>query len=314
MPIEDPAARGRLQGHAALVAVQIFFGLFPVLGKLAFEAFAPGAVAAWRIGFGALATGSLALAIHGRRLWPGRRDLGLLALGSLLGISANQLLYLEGLSRSTATNAGLVMCLIPVFTSAIALLARQERFELRRGLGVALALGGALAWRLAERPELVRAHALGNFLMVLNALCYSAYLVFLRPLTRRHPPLVVLAWVYLCALPLAPFFAAPAELVPADAPRRAWLALAYALVFPTFLAYLLNLFALARLSASTTAVYIYVQPLIAALAGYALLGERPTPALGLAALLVFAGIALVAKRSGGSRAPAAELPAPRAGG
>lgn len=314
MPVSDPAARGRIQGHAALVAVQLFFGLFPVFGKLAFEAFSPGAVAAWRIGFGALATGALALAVHGRRAWPGARDLGLLALGSVLGISANQWLYLEGLSRSTATNAGLVMCLIPVFTFAIALAARQERFAMRRGLGVALALGGALAWRLAERPDLVRAHALGNLLMVLNALCYSAYLVYSRPLARRHPPLVVLAWVYLWALPLAPFFAAPAELLPADAARRAWLALAYTLLFPTFLAYLFNLFALSRLSASTTAVYIYVQPLIAAVAGFALLGERPTPALGLAALLVFAGIALVALRTGTARAPAPELPAPRAGG
>ena len=34
----------------------------------------------------------------------------------MLGVTANMLLYLEGLARSSAIEATLVMCLIPVFT------------------------------------------------------------------------------------------------------------------------------------------------------------------------------------------------------
>lgn len=218
---ERNSPRELFRGYAALVAVQLCFGLFPIFGKLAFVSFAPFAVAAWRMLFAAGVLLGIALLVHGRRLWPGRRDLARLALASVLGVTANQVLYLSGLARSTAVNAGLVMCLIPVFTFAIAALARQERFEPLRALGVALALAGAAAWFFGERPELVRAHALGNLLMVLNTLCYAGYLVLSRPLAGRHPPLVVMAWVYLFAAPAAPLLARGVELVPAAASARA---------------------------------------------------------------------------------------------
>ena len=81
--------------------------------------------------------------------------------------------------------------------------------------------------------------------------------------------------------------------------------LAFILVFPTSLAYFLNAFALSRLRASTTAMYVYVQPLITGVAGAVLLGEELTRGLLLSAGLVFAGIWLVARRPSGARpAPA----------
>lgn len=301
--VEPAPAREALRGHAALFAVQLCFGLFPVFGKWVLESLSPFALAAWRVSFGALAMTGIALALHGRRLWPGWRDLALLALASLLGVSANQLLYLSGLARSSAVEAGLVMCLIPVFTFVLAALAGQERFAPSRGFGIALAFAGALWWIARERPELVRRHALGDGLMVANTLCYAGYLVLTKPIARRQPPLVVMAWVYLFALPVVPLVAAGERFVPAGAPARTWASLAYVLVFPTVVAYLLNVYALARLRASTTAVYVYLQPLVSGAGGALLLGEELTSAVAIAALFVFAGIALVSRRP-----PAAALP------
>ena len=62
-------------GHLALVAVQLLFGVFPVFGRVAMDperGFAPFAVAAGRIGFGAVVFGLLAVAVHGRGAWPPR--------------------------------------------------------------------------------------------------------------------------------------------------------------------------------------------------------------------------------------------------
>jgi len=55
----------------------------------------------------------------------------------------------------------------------------------------------------------------------------------------------------------------------------------------------LNIYALSVLSASTTAVYIYMQPLITASASAWILQEELTPAMLISAVLVFAGIWLV---------------------
>jgi drug/metabolite transporter (DMT)-like permease len=146
--------------------------------------------------------------------------------------------------------------------------------------------------------------------MAINALSYSAYLVLSKPLAMRYPPLVVITWVYVLSLvtlpALGPFVGWGADLVPAEASPRAWWSLAYVLVFPTTLAYLLNVFALSRLRASTTAVYVYVQPLIAALAGWLAFDEAPTRAMLVAAACIFVGIWMVARRPrGGGVAPIA---------
>ena len=112
-----------MQGHLALVVVQLCFGLFPVYGILAMDpevGFDPLGVASWRI----LAASVILLAIaalrYRGRLIPPRREWGLLFACALLGIVLNQGFFLLGLARSTAINAGLVMCLIPVFTFVLA--------------------------------------------------------------------------------------------------------------------------------------------------------------------------------------------------
>lgn len=285
------------RGHASLVVVQFCFALFPIFGVLAFQpgGFSPLSVAAWRMLVGAGVLLAIAVAVHGREALPRAKDLPLLLVGSLLGVTLNMVLYLEGLARSTPTNAALLMGLIPVFTFAIAASVGQERVMPARMVGVAVALLGASSRFWAERPELVREHAVGNLLMAANALCYSGYFVLSRPLLARYPPLVVIAWVFALSVPFVPLFAHGETLVPDTASAGQWRAMAFILLFPTILAYLLNIYALSVLSASTTAIYIYVQPLITAAASAWILNEELTPGMLVSAALVFAGIWLVVR-------------------
>ena len=73
-----------------------------------------------------------------------------------------------------------------------------------------------------------------------------------------------------------------------------WLWVAYIVVFPTILTYLLNLWALKRVSSNLVAVYIYLQPLFAAaVAPLVLKGEHLTARATVAGLAIFSGLALV---------------------
>lgn len=302
------AIRRRREGLYALAVVQLCFGLFPIFGKLALEAFDPRAVTAWRISAGALVLGGGALLVFGKRAIPSWRDLLLLQVAGTLGISFNQLLFLEGLSLSTATNAGVLVCLIPVFTFGIAALARQESLSLRRALGLAVALAGAMPLILARGEGFSSEHSLGNALMVANALLYSIYLVLTRPLLARYSPFVVIGWAYLLCLWQIPLFLDGAAWIPESVDSSAWGSLAYVIAGPTLLAYGLNMFALARVRASTTAAWIYVQPLIAACAAWALLGERMTPRTLGAAAAIFVGLGMVV-RAGNPQLPTARATA-----
>jgi drug/metabolite transporter (DMT)-like permease len=182
------------------------------------------------------------------------------------------------------------MCMIPVWTWLIAVGVRQERFRWKRALGVALAFAGTV--------PLAQMRLTGNGLMIANTLCYSIYLVIAKPLTAKYPPLVVLAWVYLLSLPAVPFLLLGRSLLPA-APGDAeiWWSFGYVLVGATVLSYVLNLFGLARVRSSTTAFYIYLQPLITAVAAWWMLGEEVPGTYAFAAVgLVLGGVLVLDRR------------------
>jgi drug/metabolite transporter (DMT)-like permease len=287
----------RAQGVVALLFVQLFFGLFPLFGKLAFGSFAARSVAAWRIAVGGLVLGVVAALVHGRRFLPERGDLPRLALCGLLGILLNMLLFLEGLQRSSAIHVALLLPLIPVFTLIVAIVARQERFDLPRALGMAVAFFGAGLVLFERGGRLGSDHTLGNLLVVANELCYAIYFVLLRPLLAKYPPLVLTAWVFLLSAWSIPLLlGAEAPLVPEGAPTEAWLAILYIVIFPTIFTYLLNSFALVRVSASTAASFIFLQPMITVVGALWWLDEALPQHFVLSTLLTFGGVWVVARR------------------
>lgn len=292
--------RGERRGKLALLFVQLFFGLFPLFGKLALAGFAPMSVAAWRVLVGAAALAVAAGFVHRRAVFVSFGDLLRLQLCAWLGVVLNMVLFLEGLQRSTAVNAGLLVATIPVFTFVLAIVLRQERFQRQRGVGILLAFAGVALLFLQRGPDFTHDTLVGNALMVVNALCYSIFLVISRPLLARHPPLVVIAWVFVLSVWAVPLFLRDAEMLPADVSPGAWASLVFVLIFPTFLAYLLNTYALSKVSASTTAVFIFLQPIIAGASGVLVLGERLLPITLVSAGTILAGVWLVARR----RAPA----------
>jgi drug/metabolite transporter (DMT)-like permease len=73
-----------------------------------------------------------------------------------------------------------------------------------------------------------------------------------------------------------------------------WMWVAYIVLFPTIVTYLLNLWALKRASSNMVAVYIYLQPIFAAaIAPVVLTGEHLTLRSAIAGLSIFTGLGLV---------------------
>lgn len=301
----SPAAEAA-RGTVALLFVQLFFGLFPLFGKFATKEFSPRAVAAWRIVVGSLVLLAVAGAMYGKRALPRRGDLARLQVCSLLGVVLNMVLYLEGLQRSTAVHAGLLVTTIPVFTFAVAVAARQERFEPARGAGILLAFVGVALIFLQKGPEFSAGTRAGDLLMTVNAACYSVFLVAVRPLLRSYPPLVVIAWVFALSLWTVPIFAWNERFAPAGVSLRGWSSLGYVIVFATILTYLLNTFALSKVSASTTATFIFLQPLITVVCGVFVLHEALPVTTVVAGLTTLVGVWLVARRPQSDRLAARE--------
>jgi len=75
-------------------------------------------------------------------------------------------------------------------------------------------------------------------------------------------------------------------------PRPAVLGLGYIVAGSSILAYYLSIWALRRTASSLVAMYVYLQPLMTAFGAPIILHERVTSRAGLAAGLIFGGLAL----------------------
>jgi drug/metabolite transporter (DMT)-like permease len=289
--------RGGLLPYLALFVVQLCFGSFPVFGKLALAEAAPLVLASFRA-----VAGAVVLTLLARALDPGgvfdAKDRRALAVLSFFGIVANQVLFVFGLSKTTATNATLLTAMVPVLTVGVSAVMGRERPALRRLLGIPVALGGLL-WLLdVRRLDFGDRMLAGNALILSNALSYSIFLVLSRDILRRHSAIRVTAAVFrYAALPVL-LLAIPDLLRfhPGSLSSRAWTGIAGAVVLATVVSYSLNAWGLARTSPATAAIFVYVQPLVAMSLAALVLGESPSPRTATAGVLIFAGIALATWR------------------
>ena len=279
--------------HAALITVQVLFALWPVAGASLLHYMTPAALVGIRLALGAPIL-ALAAKLHRERL-PSTSDLLRLAGLGALGISVNQLLFVGGLSRSGPVNASIAVLLIPPFTVGAALLLRRERFVWFRALGVGVALLGGAMLVGAERFDGSR--LLGNLMLVGNTASYGVYLVLARDTVGRLGALRTVAWVMvLGALEALPFAAMKTLAVDWSAlPLPAWGAVAFVVLGPTVLTYLLNAWALVRADSSLVATYVYAQPPIAALASWWLLDISPSGRVVTAGAIIVVGLALATR-------------------
>ncbi|HEY8560024.1 MAG TPA: DMT family transporter [Pyrinomonadaceae bacterium] len=290
-------ARRSYAPHVALFAVQVFFGSATVLGKFALLAFPPDALVGFRVGGAALAfyllqrwRGSLALD-SGRDYWR-------FALFAFFGVALNQLLFFKGLSLTTAVNTALIAVTIPIFTILIGVLLGSDSLSWRKFAGITLAAAGVVYLINPAGASFGSETTRGDILIVLNSLCYAAYVATSKKLIRQYGALKSIAWLFLFAslvnVPMGLFALRGVDLGAVS--FNSWLFVAGLVVFPTIMAYFWNAWALARVEPSIVAVYIYLQPLIGFLAAILFLGEHFSVRLLISAILVFAGVFLVTKK------------------
>ena len=297
-----------------MLAVQLLFASNAVVGRVNVQWLGPKLLVLLRVVVAALVFLALARRL-GARLPVSRGDLARLGLCAILGVSLNQACYLTGLAYSTATHASLIGTSVPVFTAAVAALAGQERMTWRKAAGIGLALTGALY--LARVGSLgLRLGSLGDLLFLANSLSYACYLVLGRSLLRRYGAGTLVVWTFaLGAILILPFGLPGLPVfggVGVRHPLPFWIGLtvAYTILFPTVLAYLLNAYALERVDSSTAAAFIYLQPIFATALALPILHERLSPRTGIAAALIFLGILLSTLGGAAATLPDDRRPAP----
>ncbi|NCT19040.1 MAG: EamA family transporter [Flavobacteriaceae bacterium CG_4_8_14_3_um_filter_34_10] len=215
---------------------------------------------------------------------------------SLFGMVINMLMFFKGLSLSTPINSSVVITISPVLLLVLSAILIKERITLIKSIGIILGLVGALVLVFFGETKQFNAPniPLGNILFIVNAISYSIYLILVKSLTAKYSSITLMKWLFLFAflmnLPIG--ISEFMEVKWTSLPNKAMLGMAFVVVFTTVLTYLLNIYALRELKASTIGAFIYLQPVIAVIFAVLLGVDQLTPLRVLAAILIFIGVYL----------------------
>ena len=242
-----------------------------------------------------------------------------LFLMSFFGNFLFSIAMLNGVARTTASAAGVILSTLPAVVALLSWLLLRERLGGRAVLAIALAVAGIALLSLVRADDSGRASALlGNLLMLAAVGCEASYVIFARRLAQRRAPLRVSALINLWGLALiAPWGLWQLAQAPLDFAAvgvGAWLLLVFYALAASLFAVWLWMAGMRDVPASTAGVFTVALPISATLVGALLLGE-PFSLLHLVALLLAAaGVLLIATapaRTDGVQSRSATDPAPR---
>jgi drug/metabolite transporter (DMT)-like permease len=220
----------------------------------------------------------IAVVLLGRQPLPKRRDaLALLALG-VIGNGAYQVLFVEGIARTRAGDAALLIAAAPAFMAIIGWLRGTERTGPRGVVGILLSLCGiALVVFGDSSGDTGDSTMLGDALLLGASLCWSLYSVLLKPYTERIDGLPLSALTMIGgAVPLL-LVSVPSIAQtnwPAVSPG-AWGSIAYSGVLALVVAYFFWYRGVKVLGPTRTGMYANLQPVIALVVAWAMLSEAP---------------------------------------
>ena len=280
--------------HVLLLLMALIWGINFSVVKYGTRLISPLAYNGVRVAIAAVVL--VAIALFMRQAWPDRRTiLALLGLG-VLGNGLYQIFFIEGVARTRAGAASLVLAASPAFIALIGWMRGVERAGPRRMAGIALSLlGMALVIFGTSAPTAgAPATLLGNLLVLAGCLCWSLFSVLLKPYTERVDVF------HLSALTMTggavPLLAISATAIGGTAwgslPAMGWGAILYSAILALVVAYFCWYQGVRVLGPTRTAMYGNLQPVIALLFAWATLGETPTLPQTAGAVAILAGLLL----------------------
>jgi len=220
----------------------------------------------------------VAIVMASAQSWPrGRTLVALLGLG-VLGNGLYQYLFIEGIARTRAGDAALILAAAPALMAIIGRLRGTEHTGATGVAGITLSLAGIGLVVFGDSAGGARAVSLnGDLLLLLACLCWSVYTVFLRPYTERVDGVTLSAVTMVGgAVPLVLVSIPALRLTQwSDIAFGGWAALAYSGLLALVVAYLFWYRGVRTLGPTRSAMYANLQPIIALGVAWATLHETP---------------------------------------
>jgi drug/metabolite transporter (DMT)-like permease len=288
-----------LKSHFALIGANTIYGLNYVIAKGIMPDFLlPRAIVFLRISGTLILFWILHFSLPSEKVE--KKDLLKMAFCSVFGVAINQLSFFVGLNLTTPISASIINTIIPVLILIFSHFILKEKITGVKVFGIMLGAAGALMIIVSAGVGDFRLNTLlGNFMIFMGAASWALYLVLVKPLMEKYDSLTVMKWTFFFGfIMIFPFsFSTVASSSFAKIPFDIWMSILFVIFINTGFAYYLINYSLKTVSPNVTAIYIYLQPLVASVFAIILGKDALTVIDIVAAVLIMTGVYLITQQS-----------------
>jgi len=260
----------------ALFAVVVWGASF-IATKVALHDVSPITIVWLRFSLGVAILG-LAVHLRGQFAWPHRNEWMYFSLLGFLGITFHQWLQSNALQTSEAGTTAWIVSTTPVFMALLGWIVLNERLSWLKITGIFLAFIGVLV--VVSKGDFStisvgKFGAPGDKLILVSAVNWAVFSVLSRRGLKTYAAslmmfyVMALGWVFTSIL----FFSNSNISEVSNLTFDGWLGIAFLGIFCSGLAYIAWYDALQQLSSAQTGAFLYIEPLIAVVVAFFILGE-----------------------------------------
>ena len=280
----------------ALFAV-IVWGASFIATKVALQDISPVTIVWLRFLMGVLILG-LTVFLQKQFALPAKKEWIYFALLGFLGITFHQWLQSNGLQTSEAGTTAWIVATTPVFMALLGWLLLREKLGWTKTSGILLAFIGVLVVVSKGNFRSISIGTLGapgDLLILISAVNWAVFSALSRRgLKSHHPSLMMFyvmsfGWLFTSVL----FFTTNGWAEISNLTIDGWIAVAFLGIFCSGLAYIAWYDALKALTTAQTGVFLYIEPLVAVVVAFFILGEAITFASLLGGAIIIGGVWLV---------------------
>jgi len=280
----------------ALFAV-IVWGASFVASKVALQELSPTSLVWLRFLMGVIVLG-IAVVLRKQFTLPEKREWGYFALLGVLGITFHQWLQSNALQTSEAGTSAWIVSTSPVFMALLGWLLLKEAPGWTKSLGILLAFFGVLV--VVSRGDfgllsIGRFGAPGDKLIMISSVNWAVFSALSRRGLRSHPASLMMfyvmcfGWLFTSVI----FLPARGFLEIGSLTFDGWLGVAFLGIFCSGLAYIAWYDALQALTTAQTGAFLYIEPLVAVVIAFFILGEAISLASLIGGAVILFGVWLV---------------------
>lgn len=281
-----------LSGHLAMFFSTLFFGLnIPVLKFLMPEWLSGVDATFFRVVGATILFWIVSLFVKNDKIEKGDRLL--ILFSGMFGLFFFLYLFNLGVEYSSPIDISIIMTTPPVLVVIFSSILFKTKISKLKILGVIVSLAGALMLILMGHGEGGTRSLKGNIFGVLSAISYACYLISIKKTSAKYKPITLLRWTFLsCSIMTIPFTLMQVEVAPIwhNAPTEPILLLAFVILFPTFISYLLIPIAVKRIGHELVSMYQYLIPVVATAAAVIMKLDKLHWDQPIAAVIIVLGV------------------------